>query len=136
MMILSTGQLYCVRLCKESNTIQLDIILDKSTEKSAENRKALMEFFVTTLEQIRKEIMGAAKKPICYVPCPHCPNIHIRYTNLFRGGDLLCQTAAQIVQQDYYQDLIQGIAIYLLTYHKLCIMINYVVLQVLVKPSN
>ena len=66
-MVLSPGQFYCVSLCQQSNSIQLDVILDKSTKRSAENRKELMAFFQSTLEQILKEMMPAAAKPISYI---------------------------------------------------------------------
>ena len=105
MMILSPGQFYCVSLCEERHSIQLDIILDKSTEKSAENRKQLVEFFQSTLEKIRQEFMGAARKPIPYVQCPYCPDLHIKYTNLFKGD--VCDTKS--IPLDYYQDLFTNI---------------------------
>ena len=107
MMILSPGQFYCVRLSQERNRIQLDVILDKSTESSAVHRKQLLEFFQTTLEQIRKQIMAAATKPIPYVECPFCPNLHIKYVNLFKGGVQLCKTES--LPLDYYQDLFKNI---------------------------
>ena len=105
MMILSPGQFYCVSLCQES--IQLDIILDKGTKISANNHKVLVEFFQSTLEQTQKQIMAAAKKPVTYVKCPHCPNLHIKYVNLLKGGVQLCKT--KCIPSDYYQDLFRNI---------------------------
>ena len=116
MMILSSGQFYCVRLCKTKNSIQLDIILDKSTAQSAKNRKDLVKFFQATLEQVRKEIMAAATKPTLYVECPFCTDVHIKYDNLLKGGVQICKTMT--IPQDYYQDLfknIQGIYTCLIT---------------------
>ena len=106
MMILSSGQFYCVRLCKAKNSIQLDIILDKSTIQSAKNRKELVKFFQATLEQIRKEIMAAATKPTLYVECPFCTDVHIKYDNLLKGVHI-CKT--RTIPQDYYQDLFKNI---------------------------
>ena len=106
-MILSPGQFYCVSLHEKTSTIQLDIILEKSTEMSAENRKDLVKFFQSTLEQIRQEMMAAATKPVCYIPCPHCPDLHIKYTNIFEGRAQLCKTTS--IPLNYYQDLYQNI---------------------------
>ena len=107
MMILSSGQFYCVSLCKAKSSIQLDIILDKSTAASAKNRKELLKFFQTTLEQIRKEFMAAATKPTLYVDCPYCPDLHIKYANLLKGGVQMCKTVT--IPQNYYQDLFKNI---------------------------
>lgn len=109
MMILSPGQFYCVSLCQERNSIQLDIILDKATKMSADNRKELVEFFQSTLEQTQKQIMAAATKPVTYVKCPHCPNLHIKYANLFKGRQQLCKTKTECIPLDYYQDLFENI---------------------------
>ena len=105
MMILSSGQFYCVSLCKAKNSIQLDIILDRSTAQSAKNRQELVKFFQKTLEQIRKEFMAAATKPTLYVECPYCTDVHIKYDNLLKGD--ICKT--MIIPQKYYQDLFKNI---------------------------
>ena len=101
-MVLSPGQFYSVS-CQERNEIQLDVILDRSTETSAENRVELMEFFQSTLEQIHQQIMPAATKPVAYVPCPYCTNLHIKYINLVKGGTQLCKT--EPISLKYYQGL-------------------------------
>ena len=106
MMILSPGQFYCVS-CQERNEIQLDVILDRSTETSAKNRVELMKFFQSTLEQIHQQIMPAATKPVAYVPCPYCTNLHIKCNNLFKGGTQLCKT--EPIPLEYYQDLFQNV---------------------------
>ena len=105
MMILSSSQFYCVSLCQERKSIQLDIIMDKSTKDSAQHRKELLEFFQSTMEEIRLEFMAAATKPVCYIPCPYCSSLHIRLTNLpkIKEGVQLCNT--RIIPEEYYQDL-------------------------------
>ena len=107
MMILSPGQFYCVSLCEKTSSIQLDIILEKSTDMSAKNRKDSVKFFQSTLEQIRQKVMAAATKPVCYIPCPHCPDFHIKFTNVFEGRAQLCKTKS--IPLNYYQDLYQNI---------------------------
>ena len=134
MMVLSPGQFYCISLCKQKCSIQLDIILDKNTTRSPKHRKELVKFFQTTLEQIRKEIMAAATKPILYVECPYCSKLHIKYANLFKGGSQMCQ--AKPVPRNYYQDLfknIQGMCSKLFSFHQSLLMLP---LQVLVKWSS
>ena len=77
--------------------------MDKSTKVSAQHRKELLGFFRSTLEQIRQEFMDAAAKPISYIPCPYCPELHIKFDNLLKGGVQLC--GSETIPQDYYQDL-------------------------------
>ena len=85
--------------------------MDKNMRDSAQHRKILLEFFQSTMEKIFQEFMAAAAKPICYIPCPYCSELHIKFANLFKGGVQLCKT--RIVPQSYYQDLLneaQGIS--------------------------
>ena len=103
MMVLSSNQFYCVSLCQERKSIQLDIIMDKNSEASVQHRKELIEFFQSTLKEIRLEFMAAAAKPICYIPCPYCPELHIKFSNLLKGGVQICNT--ETISQDYYQGL-------------------------------
>ena len=77
--------------------------MDKNSEASAEHRKELLEFFQSTLEEIRQDFMAAAAKPVCYIPCPLCPSLHIKLTNFLKGGVQLCKTES--ISQDHYQDL-------------------------------
>ena len=105
-MVLSPGQFYCVSLCLQTRSIQLDVILDKSTKLSAENRKELIEFFDSTLGQILQQMMPAAAKPICYVKCPFCPNLHIKLKNVFEGRVQPC--GMQAIPLDYYQDFFKN----------------------------
>ena len=103
MMVLNHGQYYGVSLCEAKSSIQVDIILEKSMKKSAENRKQLIDFFQTTLEKICNDIIPASSKPIPYIQCPHCDTVHLKLRNLLEGRALLCNMKS--VPQDYYQDL-------------------------------
>ena len=102
-MVLNHGQYYSVSLCDEKNSIQVDIILEKSMKKSAENRKQLIDFFQTTLEKICDDLIPASSKPIPYIQCPHCDKVHLKLRNLLEGRALLCNMIS--VHQGYYQDL-------------------------------
>ena len=102
-MVLNHGQFYSVSLCEEKSSIQVDIILGKSMKKSAENRKQLIDFFQTTLENICNDLIPGSSKPIPYIQCPHCDKVHLKLRNLLEARSLLCNMIP--VHQDYYQDL-------------------------------
>ena len=102
-MVLNHGQYYSVNLCEEKSSIQVDIIMEQSKEKSGENRKQLIEFFQTTLEQICKDLIPASSKPVPYIQCPHCNKIHLKLRNLLEERAQLCGTES--IPPDYYQDV-------------------------------
>ena len=104
-MVLNHGQYYSVCLCEEKNSIQVDIILEKSMKMSAENRKQLIDFFQTALEKICNDLIPASSKPIPYIQCPHCDKVHLKLRNLLEGRTLLCNMVS--VHQHYYEDLLR-----------------------------
>ena len=115
MMVLNHGQYYGVSLCEAKSSIQVDIILEKSIKKSAENRKQLIDFFQTTLEKICNDIIPASSKSIPYIQCPHCDAVHLKLRNLLEGRALLCNMKS--IPQDYYQDLFRKmVRIYMYIY--------------------
>ena len=104
MMVLNHGQFYSVSLCKEKSSIQLDIILEKDAQSSTDSRKQLIEFFQIMLDQTCDVFMPASPKPVAYIPCPYCSELHIRYKNLLEKRPQLCEIKS--IPSDYYQDLI------------------------------
>ena len=102
MMVLDHGQFYSVSLCKEKSSIQLDVIVEKNAQSSAESRKQLVDFFQTMLEQTCQVFMPASAKPNACTPCPHCNELHIRYKKLLEEHPQLC--GINSVHSDYYQD--------------------------------
>jgi len=104
-MVLDHGQFYCVSICEEHTSIQLDIILEKYVEKgSSENRKQLITFFKSNLDQICKDWIPACPKVKAFIPCPFCNNLHILYKNISK--ELACSTKRQAIPSDYYQNLL------------------------------
>ena len=103
MMVLNHGQYYSVSLCEAKSSIQVDIILEHSMERSAENRKQLIDFFQTTLEKICHDLIPASSKPVPYIQCPHCNKVHLKLRNLLEGRAQLCNMKS--VPREYYQDL-------------------------------
>ena len=114
MMVSNHGQYYSVSLCEEKSSIELDIILEQSMETSAENRKQLVNFFQTTLEKICNDLVPASSKPVPYIKCPHCDNLHLILRNLLEGRAQLCNLKS--VPRDYYQDLFRD-------FHCMCILV-------------
>ena len=106
MMVLNHGQYYCVSLCEEKTSIQLDIILDKKARSYARSCELLIDFFQNMLKQTCEAFMPASAKPIAYTPCPHCDKLHIKYNDLWEGYPQLCNMKS--IPPDYYQDLFKG----------------------------
>lgn len=106
MMVLNHGQYYSVSLCKEKSSIQVDIILEFSMEKSAENRKELIDVFQETLDNICKDLIPASSKPIPYIQCPHCDKVHLKLRYLREERGWLCNMVT--IDRDYYQDLFRN----------------------------
>ena len=50
--------------------------------------------------------MPASAKPVAYIPCPHCDDLHIKYKNMLEGLPYICNTKP--ISQDYYQKLFRG----------------------------
>ena len=122
-MVLNQGQYYSVCLREEKSSIQVDIILEKSMKKSAENRKQLINFFQETLEKICKDMIPASSRPLPYIQCPHCDKVHLKLKNVLESRAQLCSIYS--IDQDYYQDLFrnfQGIPIKMFCCH--CIYIK------------
>jgi len=118
MMALNHGQYYSVSLCDERSSIQLDILLERDVQSSAEDRRQLIDFFTDTLEQTCQEFMPSSDKPVAYTPCPHCDDPHIKYKNLLEGRPSLCKHLKSSIPSDYYQDLFNGTQI-------VCIIISH-----------
>ena len=120
MMVLSHGQYYSVSLCEAKNSIQVDIILEQSMKRSAEHRKQLVDFFQTTLEKVCNDLIPASSKPVPYIQCPHCDNLHLKLRNLLEERAQLC--GIKSVHPDYYQDLFRDFSCTYVTNH-LCIVV-------------
>ena len=120
-MVLSHGQYYSVSLCEAKNSIQVDIILEQSMKRSAEHRKQLVDFFQITLEKICKDLIPASSKPVPYIQCPHCDNLHLKLRNLFEERAQLCGIYS--VHPDYYQNLFRDFQCTYVYINHLCIVI-------------
>jgi len=104
-MVLNAGQLYYVRLCEETCSIQVDIAVENSDKSSVENRKQLISFMQRKLGQICGVLMPAAAKPEACVPCPVCSYPHIKYGSLLEGLSQFCRRKQKFVEGDWYKNL-------------------------------
>ena len=125
LMVSNHGQYYSVSLCEEKSSIELDIILEQSMETSAENRKQLIGFFHTTLEKICNDLVPASSKPVPYIQCPHCDDLHLNLRNVFEGRAQLCDMKS--VPWDYYQDLFRDFQCM-----QLCVLLAYCIVTIFV----
>ncbi|XP_065883364.1 uncharacterized protein [Dysidea avara] len=107
MMVLDHGQFYRVTICEEHTSIQLDIILEKYVgEDSSENRKQLVNFFQSKLNQICKDWIPACPKVKAFIPCPFCNDLHILYKSLSKESlRLVCSTIKKPIPSGYYQNI-------------------------------
>ena len=113
-MVLGNGQDYCVSLAEEEHCIKLSIILSADTEHSAEERRDLLEFFQSKLEEIVTDFMPASKMPIAYIPCFYCDQLHARVEVLLEGKQLHCPVKDKPLPKDYYCSLVTDQGLYLL----------------------
>lgn len=111
-MVLGRGQYYCISLCEEKHSIQLSFILLQVGGHSALQRIDLFQYFQSELEQLMEEFMNAASKPIAYIPCCYCNELHIEMQLLLEGEQQHCHTRQQPVPDKYYHELIVDQGLY------------------------
>ncbi|XP_065914608.1 uncharacterized protein [Dysidea avara] len=105
-MVLGNGQYYTVSLAEEKFSIQLSIILLPNTEHSAELRKDLLQYFMSKLDLVVEDFMSAAKKPIAYIPCCFCNQLHLRLSLLLQGKQQHCPIKNKPLLLKYYRTLV------------------------------
>ena len=115
-MVLGNGQYYTVSLAEEKFSIQLSIILLPNTEHSAELRKDLLQYFMSKLDLVVEDFMSAAKKPIAYIPCCFCNQLHLRLSLLLQGKQQHCPIKNKPLLLKYYRTLVSDEGKYLFMY--------------------
>lgn len=114
MMSLSLGQRYCISLCEEKHSIQLSFVLLPGGRHLAEHRRDLLEYFQSNLEVIMKDFMNATTKPVAYIPCCFCSQLHLELQSLLTGEPQDCNTNMQPIPELYYHDLLKDKGLILL----------------------
>ena len=124
-MVLGSGQYYCVSYNEEKCSIQLSIIFIPDTDSSAKQRTDLLQYFQTKLDEIMTDFMPAAKKPVAYIPCYHCNELHAELQLLLKRQQQHCPIKDQPIPKQYYTDLITDQGSYTSIVHCAC---NYTIL--------
>ena len=106
MIALGPGQCYCISLCKEKYCIQLSFVFLPGGGHQAEHRIELLQYFQAKLEEVMEDFMNATSKPIGYIPCYYCNELHVELQLLFIKEQQYCPENMQCIPEQHYLDLI------------------------------
>ena len=114
-MVLGRDQYYCVSMCEEKDSIQLSFILLSGGHHSAKQRTELWQYFQCKLEMVMEDFMQASTKPVAYIPCCFCDELHVELQLLMKGRQQNCATVGKPLPDEHYLDLItnKGIHTYI-----------------------
>ena len=112
MMALGHGQCYCISSCEEKFSIRLSFVFLQRGGHLAEHRKELLQYVQANLEVVMEDFMSATKKPIAYIPCCYCKDLHVELQLLLEGEQQYCPKDMQPVPNQYYCDLITDKGLY------------------------
>ena len=104
---LGSNQKYYISRYEDGQTrgVQLTITTAGDDVDSLQERWGLIQFVDQQLNKIIEVFMPAEKKPLQYIPCPHCTNIHILFDMI--GTSICCPfNDDKEVPINYYTDII------------------------------
>ena len=126
MMVLGRDQYYCVSVCEEKDSIRLSFILLSGGRHSAIQRIELLQYFQHELEMVMENFMQASTKPVAYIPCCFCDELHVEFQRLIKGEQQHCTNVGKptCIPDEHYLDLIinKGVFSFLINKHKLIIL--------------
>ena len=106
---LGSHQKYYISHCEEKKSIQLTITTVGDDVDSVQERKELIDDVTRLLDDVMKVFMPAAKRPILFVPCPLCPNLHVQLSDVCSRDTIFCphfnDTNDPALPTGYYSDL-------------------------------
>ena len=105
-MVLGRDQYYCITVCEEKDGIQLSFILLSGGHHSADQRIDLLLYFQRKLEMVMEDFMQASTKPVAYIPCCFCDELHVELQRLIRGQQQHCASVRKPLPDEHYLDLI------------------------------
>ena len=105
-MVLGRDQYYRVSVCEEKDSIQLSFILLSGGHHSAEQRIELLLDFQHKLEMIMEDFMQASTKPVAYIPCCFCDELHVELQCLIERRQQHCASVGKPLPDEHYLDLI------------------------------
>ena len=106
MMVLGRGQYYCISLSEENYTIRLSFVFLQGGGHLAEHRIELLSYFQSKLEDVMEDFMSATSKPVGYIPCCYCSQLHVELKLLFKKEQQHCPEKMQPIPDHYYLDLV------------------------------
>lgn len=125
-MVLGRDQYYCVSMCEEKDSIQLSFILLSGGRHSADQRIELLLYFQHKLEMVMADFMHASTKPVAYIPCCFCDDLHVEVQRLIKGQQQHCASVGKSLPDKHYLDLIinKGMLSFLVGKHILVILMH------------
>ena len=118
MMVLGRDQYYCLNICEEKYSLQLSFMLLPGGRHSADQRIEFLKYFESKLEMVMEDFMKASSKPVAYIPCCYCEDLHVEWQLLLEGEQQHCAIVEKPLPDDYYCDLItnEGVFIIIIYY--------------------
>ena len=105
-MVLGRDQYYRVSVCEEKDSIQLSFILLSGGHHSADQRFKLLLYFQHKLEMVMEDFMQASTKPVAYIPCCFCDELHVELQRLIKRQQQHCASVGKLLPDEHYLDLI------------------------------
>ena len=106
MMVLGRDQYYSISMCEEKDSIRLSFILLSGGHHSANQRIKLLQYFQHKLEMVMEDFMQASTKPVTYIPCCFCDELHVELQHLCRRQQQHCASVGKPLPHEHYVDLL------------------------------
>ena len=112
-MVLGRDQYYCLNICEEKYSLQLSFMLLPGGHHSADQRIEFVKYFGSRLEMVMEDFMKASSKPVAYIPCCYCEDLHVEFQLLLEGEQQHCAVEKPL-PDDYYCDLITNKGVFII----------------------
>ena len=113
-MVLGRDQYYYLNICEEKHSLQLSFMLLPGGRHSADQRIEFVKYFGSRLEMVMEDFMKASSKPVAYIPCCYCENLHVEFQLLLEGEQQHCAIVEKPLPDDYYCDLINNKGVFII----------------------
>lgn len=119
-MVLGRDQYFSISLCEQQYSIRLSFILLPGAQHSADRRIELLQYFQCKLEMVMEDFMKASTKPVAYIPCCFCDELHVEFQRLLEREQQHCASVGKPLPDEHYRDLItdEGIFVMFELLHK------------------
>ena len=113
MMVLGRDQYYCLNICEEKYSLQVSFMLLPGGRHNADLRIEFLKYFESKLGMVMKDFMKASSKPVAYIPCCYCKDLHVEFQLLLEGEQQHCAIVEKPLPDDYYCDLITNKGVFI-----------------------